>query len=198
VTGTTGSGLRTIALPGGDVAQLRQLTSLTDNFCGAPAQKRDSNQRRFRHSAVDLPAFFVKRIDLRHSHHVPAIQQRLQRRQRAFATGILSRTSVAPVARSAGFAKREAMAVTSYRQLVCYRLIDPTIRFDEAGLMEGRPSWLGRVAPSKPRSRPAARPCAGLDGAGAYVPRHHDLWHHPLRPPRQHYGSSRHRPASDA
>src|SRR5215468_5126818 len=34
--------------------------------------------------------------------------------------------------------------------------------------MERRPSWLGRVALSEPRSRPAARTCAGLDGAGAY------------------------------
>ena len=29
--------------------------------------------------------------------------------------------------------------------------------------MERRPSWLGRVATSEPRSRPAARTCAGLD-----------------------------------
>jgi hypothetical protein len=41
-------------------------------------------------------------------------------------------------------------------------------KVDKAGLIGRRPSWLGRVAPSEPRSRPAARPCAGLDGAGAY------------------------------
>jgi hypothetical protein len=34
--------------------------------------------------------------------------------------------------------------------------------------MERRPSWLGRVTLSEPRSRPAARTCAGLDSAGAY------------------------------
>src|SRR5215813_3237702 len=34
--------------------------------------------------------------------------------------------------------------------------------------MERRPSRLGRVATSEPRSRPAARTCAGLDDAGAY------------------------------
>jgi hypothetical protein len=39
---------------------------------------------------------------------------------------------------------------------------------DKAGLMERRPSWLGRGAPSEPRSRPAARTCAGLDGGDAY------------------------------
>jgi hypothetical protein len=38
----------------------------------------------------------------------------------------------------------------------------------KAGMMERRPSWLGRGAASEFRSRPASRTCAGLDGAGAY------------------------------
>jgi hypothetical protein len=41
-------------------------------------------------------------------------------------------------------------------------------KVDKSGLMERRLSWLGRVATSEPRSRGAARTCAGLDGAGAY------------------------------
>jgi hypothetical protein len=39
---------------------------------------------------------------------------------------------------------------------------------DKVGLMERPPTWLGRVATSQPRSRLAARTCAGLDDAGAY------------------------------
>ena len=38
----------------------------------------------------------------------------------------------------------------------------------KSALMERRPCWLGRVGPSQPRSRLAARSCAGLDGAGAH------------------------------
>jgi hypothetical protein len=36
--------------------------------------------------------------------------------------------------------------------------------------MERSPSWLGRVAMSEPRSRPAGRRCAGLDGARRELP----------------------------
>ena len=43
-----------------------------------------------------------------------------------------------------------------------------SVRSVKGALMEWRRCWLGRGGPSEPRSRVAARSCAGLDGDGAH------------------------------
>ncbi len=167
MTGTTGSGLRTIALPGGDVAQLRQLTSLTDNFLRGTGPKT-----RFKSTA--LPPLSCRSTRFFREANRPT----------SFASCSCDSTEASKTAKSIrhwNIVENKRCAggkVCRIREkgrdgghilqtVGCYRLIDPTVRL--TSWIDGRAAFLARshrrtVKATKP---PAARPCAGLDGAGA-------------------------------